>query len=515
MSDDNSIQSWDELSENMRHIIPDDDPNLIVRLVAAYGRRTPKMWSHSHNKSRYVPPSFQGFRQSSCIAMPDDTEAEIQLTFDKPPKDFSKGFVFGSDKHTCDVYCGAAEDGISKEMFRITFNDNGDIILQTMNQEKMTRVTYNNQEGGKRLNFTWILFLEANTVRVRVADRIEFDVIVSNHCRNMEQYEANRKPYLEAGHSTSSSLDQPQTTNITETSSTARVKEFNAAPYYYRRASEVLGYGTFGKVYVVIDVSSGKMHAAKEYLNWFGWGEVDKLMRFRHERIVEFIGTTSEDVPMLVMEYNTGGDLKKQRQELQFSKDEIGVILYQCLEGLCFLHAKKVLHRDIKPENILLAARYPIPQVRLADFGLAKECTYATSTCGTLMYAAPEVFTDRYTAKVDIWGLGVVIFECLMDCLPSSNLRHRKGPVWCEHIVEVAITYEKEFKPCEDCSLKELIEIVIHDMLQLDPNKRLSAEGCIEKAKMVRLRIEEMETSTQVDGIEGQQAQGCSMTRVL
>ena len=186
MSDNNSIQSWHGLPANMPHIAPDDDPNLIVRLVAAYGKRTPKIWSHSHNKLRYIPPSFKGFQQSSCITLPDDTEAEIQLTFDKPPKDLSKGFVFGSDRRTCDIYCGAVEDGISKEMFCITFNDNGNVILQTINQEKMTRVTYNKQGGGRRLNFTWRLFSEADTTRVRVADRIEFDVIMSNRCRNIE-----------------------------------------------------------------------------------------------------------------------------------------------------------------------------------------------------------------------------------------------------------------------------------------------------------------------------------------
>lgn len=78
------------------------------------------------------------------------------------------------------------------------------------------------------------------------------------------------------------------------------------------------------------DVSSGKIYAAKEYLSRFGWGEVDKLMRFRHvsvhgktcdrrwanfhalqERIIGFIRVPNEDVPMLVMEYHTGGDLAK------------------------------------------------------------------------------------------------------------------------------------------------------------------------------------------------------------
>jgi hypothetical protein len=120
------------------------------------------------------------------------------------------------------------------------------------------------------------------------------------------------------------------------------------------------------------------------------------------------------------------------------------------------------------------------------------------------MYTAPEVFTDRYTAKMEVWGLGVVIFERLMDCLPQSNSPRRKGPVWCEHTVEVAITYETEFKPCEDSSHKDLIEIMIHNVLQFDLKNRLSAEGCIEKASVVQLRIEEMETSARTYGIKGE-----------
>ena len=121
----------------------DNNPNLIVKMIVAYGTRTPKIWSHSHNKSRYIPPSFKGFRQSSCVAPPGDTEPEIGLTFDKPPKDPSKGFVFGSDKRICDVYCGVAEDGIGREVFRITINDNDNVIFWTMAQERAAQVTCN------------------------------------------------------------------------------------------------------------------------------------------------------------------------------------------------------------------------------------------------------------------------------------------------------------------------------------------------------------------------------------
>ena len=76
-------------------------------------------------------------------------------------------------------------------------------------------------------------------------------------------------------------------------------------------------------------------------------------------------------------------------------------------------------------------------------------------------------------------------------------MRHRQGQAWREHIVEVAKTYEKEFKPSIDCSVRELIEIMVHNMLQLDPKNKLSAEACIEKGKLLRLRVQEMEDSAQ------------------
>ena len=139
------------------------------------------------------------------------------------------------------------------------------------------------------------------------------------------------------------------------------------------------------------NVSDGKEYTAKQYFCSFDWDEADKSQKLRNvgiyhrlslqlladffslqERIVEFIGTPDEDIPMLNMGYRPEGDLAKQRRLLRFSNDEIGVILYQCLEGLCFLHSKKVIHRDVKPENILFAARYPLTQVKLADFGIAR-----------------------------------------------------------------------------------------------------------------------------------------------
>ena len=182
------------------------------------------------------------------MALPGDTEPEIRLTFDKPPKDPSKGFVFGSDKPICDVYCGVAEDGIGREMFRITFNDNGDVTFRTMAQERATRVTYNIQEGGKHTDCTWIFFPEADKIRVRVADRIDFDVILPQNQSEKEHYETNRSSYLEASRSMISSMSQPRVTRLPNTRTTAEMSKLNMEPYYYRGGDRFLGQGTFGKV---------------------------------------------------------------------------------------------------------------------------------------------------------------------------------------------------------------------------------------------------------------------------
>lgn len=86
--------------------------------------------------------------------------------------------------------------------------------------------------------------------------------------------------------------------------------------------------------------------------------------------------------------------------------------------GLSNLHSTGIIHRDIKLENILFDAH---GHIVITDFGLAHKFdpektriddVLIDGIAGTVGYWAPEmVFTEQYSWEVDIWAMGMVIFE--------------------------------------------------------------------------------------------------------
>lgn len=66
--------------------------------------------------------------------------------------------------------------------------------------------------------------------------------------------------------------------------------------------------------------------------------------------------------------------------------------------------------------------------VKVTDFGLASHMTKGeliTDFAGTAVYMAPEILEDLgYDEKVDIWSLGVIVYELLCAELPFKNAVH-------------------------------------------------------------------------------------------
>jgi serine/threonine protein kinase len=85
--------------------------------------------------------------------------------------------------------------------------------------------------------------------------------------------------------------------------------------------------------------------------------------------------------------------------------------------------AYKIIHRDIKPSNILL---HNNDIIKIADFGFCKAMETKDEMCKTLVgspvYMAPELLKgENYTDKVDVWSLGVLLYEMVYRKCPYEE----------------------------------------------------------------------------------------------
>ena len=109
------------------------------------------------------------------------------------------------------------------------------------------------------------------------------------------------------------------------------------------------------------------------------------------------------------------------------------------ISALHYLRREKIIHRDIKPENILFKDIFTNPIFSLADFGFSKEIDSKATFVGTPLYWAPEVCSGApQDFRVDIWSLGVVVYEMLtglaLDQMPGLTNRVCASGEWCKRL---------------------------------------------------------------------------------
>lgn len=166
----------------------------------------------------------------------------------------------------------------------------------------------------------------------------------------------------------------------------------------------------------------------------FGCKEASILRELEHcgiTRLIDYI--ESPESTVLVLELMHGGNLLKRIEKHKHLPEKLcAFYFYQIANAVEYLHAQKVTHRDIKPENILLKTANDYTVVKLTDFGLAKINAEMRTRCGTSAYVAPEVLKEgSYMEKVDVWGMGVVLYSALSGTLPfgHSDNRHTQDKI--------------------------------------------------------------------------------------
>uniref|UniRef100_A0A0G4HHZ1 Non-specific serine/threonine protein kinase n=1 Tax=Chromera velia CCMP2878 TaxID=1169474 RepID=A0A0G4HHZ1_9ALVE len=268
-----------------------------------------------------------------------------------------------------------------------------------------------------------------------------------------------------------------------------------------------LGEGTFANVLSASRWEDGLWVAVKivERRKFESWrlaqnsrlapdAEIQTLREVNHKNCVRLLEDfTCRDRFFLVFEMCSGGDL------FDFITKDLGgrgvpeglcrPLFRMIVEGLHYLHGRKLAHRDLKPENILLTKRGPGMVLKISDFGLARRISDtaggAQTFAGTPAYFAPEVIARRsphheaarsllaqngisYGLPVDLWCLGVVLYVMLgaefpfegdLDVFSAAPIDF-SSPVW---------------RSVSD-SAKDLIE----NLMRVNPAERLTTAQVLE-----------------------------------
>ena len=166
--------------------------------------------------------------------------------------------------------------------------------------------------------------------------------------------------------------------------------------------------------------------------------EARAVAKLRHENIVEVYDVSSpeEEEQYLVVELVRGRSLRKILSTHGALPPEVAVkIALELLAALSHAHAAGVIHRDIKPENVILEHAGPGQgepsaervKIKLTDFGIAKllDSQGVTSTgqvLGSPAHMAPEqIEGGEVDARADVFGTGVLLYECLVGHLPFEG----------------------------------------------------------------------------------------------
>ncbi|KAG7191461.1 uncharacterized protein KQ657_003137 [Scheffersomyces spartinae] len=209
---------------------------------------------------------------------------------------------------------------------------------------------------------------------------------------------------------------------------------------------ELIGRGSFGEVYLALNVTTGEMLAVKQVTLLLGikspgdrfdafHKEVETMKDLDHINIVQYLGFEHiGNTASLFLEYVGGGSVGYCLNSYgKFEDPLVRFITRQVLSGLEYLHLNGILHRDLKADNLLLEID---GTCKISDFGISKkeqsDNVYKNipemSMQGTIFWMAPEVIDSNvnekkegYSAKVDIWSLGCVVLEMLAGNRPWAN----------------------------------------------------------------------------------------------
>ena len=271
-----------------------------------------------------------------------------------------------------------------------------------------------------------------------------------------------------------------------------------------------IGIGSFGRVILVQHKITQARYAikaidkrnAKNYNERFYFRrEIEIMYRVHHPNVVKLFGHFEDNTYCyFLMEYMESGNIYTYVPKNgihRINTQQVASIIKDVISATYFLHHMNppIIHRDIKPENVLLNSSM---QAKLTDFGWSNymDGMYKrTTVCGTPIYLAPEMINKTgHDEKVDIWCIGILLFELITGLQPWSgnDLQTVKYNInrlqlnWPKNIDRVAadlIIKILKYKPEERISLRNMLR---HPFFtQFFPNP----ESCLKRPDNTQYKV--------------------------
>lgn len=297
-----------------------------------------------------------------------------------------------------------------------------------------------------------------------------------------------------------------------------------------------IGEGTYGQVYKAKDKDTGELVALKkvrlenekEGFPITAVREIKILRQLNHPSIVNLkeIVTDKQDALdfkkdkgafYLVFEY-MDHDLMGLLESglVDFNEHHVASFMRQLLDGLSYCHRRNFLHRDIKCSNILMNNR---GQIKLADFGLARlysaedKARPYTNKVITLWYRPPELLLgeERYGPAIDVWSCGCIlgelftrkpVFQANQEMAQLEAISRVCGtpcPAVWPRVIQ--LPHWATFRPKKQHRRRLREEFaflpgpaldLLDQMLELDPERRITAEAALRSPWLAQVRPERM-----------------------
>ena len=242
-----------------------------------------------------------------------------------------------------------------------------------------------------------------------------------------------------------------------------------------------VGKGGFGQVWKCRNKISQKIYAIKvmnkhsiiqdkmvDQIN----REIEIMYKVNHPHIVKLVNHYEDDDNIyLIINFASKGQLYTiLKKANKFDEKTVAQYMREIISAIKYLHSfnPPIIHRDIKPENILVDENN---RMKVCDFGWSnyEGSSKRTTYCGTPEYLAPEMIKkEGHDASVDIWDIGVLMFELLSGYSPFSGANQQD---LFNNIKRHKINWPEDFP--------SYAQNLISKILKQNPKERISLDNII------------------------------------